>query len=112
MDRVPVSSLLDLGVDLARNGKVESRSRTIIQRCPQATMMSLDNGAADRQPDSHSVLFCRVRRFKEFVGSSGLETHACILHGQAYLVPVDVFGRDDQVFCWTFDTRHRVRSIS
>ncbi len=51
-------------IESTRDGKRKCRSRTIIRCGPKTSLMSLDDGVADGQPDSHAVTFCCVERIK------------------------------------------------
>src|SRR6185369_7567025 len=42
------------------NRKQKSGPRTVIRLCPKTAVMSLDDGAADGEADSHAVAFRRV----------------------------------------------------
>src|ERR1039458_6868595 len=73
--------------------------------------MSLDNGAADRYPDSHSIAFRCKERFEELVRGLRGETDSRIFHAKAHPIPLIAFGFDQQ-FSWAiFDSAHRIRSI-
>src|SRR5690349_4015174 len=75
-------------------------------------MMSLDYGAANRQPDSHSILFRCIESFKEFVRGFRSEADSDIFDGNAHPIPLIPFGSDEQISRAIFDGGHRVRSIS
>jgi hypothetical protein len=62
-------------------------------------MMSFDNGATNRKPDSHSIVLCCEESLKELVRGLSWETHSCILHAKAHLIPLAQFGSDEQ-FPW------------
>ena len=51
----------------ARNGKRERCTWPFIRLGPETAMMFLDDGAADGQPDSHSILFCCIEGLKQLV---------------------------------------------
>src|SRR5262249_36066255 len=69
---------------LGEQGELKGCSRTIIGCCPETAVMSLDNRTADRQPDSHSILFRCIESLKEFVGGFRREAYSHIFHGQAH----------------------------
>jgi len=75
-------------------------------------MMSLDNGATDRQSYSHSVGFRRIKSFEEPVRGLRFETDSRIFHAKAYPIPLIPFGSYDQFSRAIVNCFHRVRSVA
>src|ERR1700752_4069984 len=75
--------------------------------------MGLDDGAADRQSDSHSIVFRCVESFKESGGNFRWEADSHIPNAKAYSISFFIMlCSDEQLSRAVLDTRHRVRSIS
>ena len=75
-------------------------------------MMSLDDGAADGESDSHAVALRRVERVEQLVHALTVEAHAGIPHGQAHMFAVFPFGSDQQLPGAIVHARHRVRGVA
>ena len=56
--------------------------------------MSLDNRAADRQPDAHAAAL-GVERIKKLIYSLPVESHAGVTHRQAEMVDASSLGLMD-----------------
>ena len=74
--------------------------------------MSLDDRAADRQPDAHAAALGRVEGIKELVHSLPVDARAGIPHGHAHAIAVLPFGSDQQVPRAVVDADHRVRGVA
>src|SRR3989442_12543515 len=71
--------------------KPENGSVWFSRFCPQATAVCLDNGAADRESHSDSILFCRKERIEDGIrmlripavtGIHHLDQHAVWISGR------------------------------
>ena len=60
-------------------------------------MMSFDDGAADREADTHAVAFRCVEGVKQLVHALGVDAHARIPHTHAHTIAVLPFGSDQQL---------------
>src|SRR5271163_3491006 len=60
-------------------------------------MMTLDNGAANRESDTHTVILGGVERLEEFVGSLRGKSDSRILHRQKHMIIWVSFGSDQQL---------------
>src|SRR3981081_1413276 len=69
-------------------------------------MMTLDDGATDRQSDPHTASLRCVKRFEESVHIFPGEPYADVLHGQAHVVLSFSFGSDHQPPRTIIDTIH------
>src|SRR6266446_8844055 len=74
-------------------------------------MMSLDDGTADGQPDSHAVAFGGVERFEEPVRSLSSEADPHIFHAKAHPIALVSFRPYQQLPRTIVDRAHRVRSV-
>ena len=74
-------------------------------------MMALDNGATDRQPDTHAAILGCVKRFEKLVQALRSNTHACVLHAQAHMITFVSFGSDGQLPRTIVYAAHRVGGI-
>src|SRR5690349_9757490 len=75
------------------------------------SIVSLDDRAADGQPDSHTPDLGGVEHLKKASHGLPVETDACILHAQAHTAPLIWSGSDQQMSRTTVDGAHRVRRI-
>src|SRR5579863_4780095 len=91
----------------SRNGERKRGSRTIIQGCPQTSMMPLDDRATDGKSDSHTATLSRVERFEHLVYYAGFDAHAHVLHGQSCTI-VFSFSLNHQLPRAIVQTTHRV----
>jgi len=73
--------------------------------------MRFNDGAADRESDSHAVGFGGVEGFEYLVGGVRGEADARILHAQPDLTLVIAFGSDEQLSWAVVNRAHCVRSI-
>src|SRR5215469_2747891 len=78
----------------ARDSKRKCGSGSIIGCCPKTSMMSFDNGMANMQPDSHSIVLGCVESLEEFVRSFRCEAESDIFDAEAHLVRPLPFGFD------------------
>jgi hypothetical protein len=58
-------------------------------------MMTLNNGATDGEPDSHTVILGGVERFEESVRSLIGKSNSRIFHRQTHLIVLAFFGSDE-----------------
>ncbi len=70
--------------------------------------MSINNGPADGESDSHTVSFGRVKRFEESVGSVRCKSDSRILHRQTHTIVFVAFGSDEQFSRTIVDGTHRL----
>ena len=106
----PADRSLDL--DVAGNGKREGGARAIVRLCPEAAVMSLDDGAADGEPDAHAVALRRVEGVEQLVHALAVEAHAGIPHAQAHTIAVVPFGSDQQLPRAIVHVGHRVGGVA
>ena len=74
-------------------------------------MMTLNNGATDGEPDSHTVILGGVERFEEPVRSLRVEPDSRILHRQPYMIVFVPFSFNQQLPRTIVDRAHRVGCI-
>src|SRR5919106_3826164 len=67
---------------LKRNGKREGGAWSIIGLGPKTTLMSLDDRAADKQPDAHTTALRGVEGIEQRVPALRRGAHARIAEGQ------------------------------
>src|SRR4051794_8742360 len=75
-------------------------------------VMSLDDGAADRKPDTHAVALCRVEGVEQLVHAAGVETHAGIPHAETHTLAVLPLSSDQQFPGAIVHISHRVRGVA
>ena len=75
-------------------------------------MMSLDDRAANRQPNAHTAALGCVEGIKKLFHALVIETHTGIPHDQAHKVAVFSFCSDQQVPRSVVNTNHRVGRIA
>src|SRR2546430_13067094 len=92
----------------AGNGKREGGTRSVIRFCPESTVMSLHDGAADGEPDTHAVALRRVEGVEQLVHALTLEAHAGIPHHHAHAIGAFPFGSDQQLPRPIVRSNHRV----
>src|SRR5215813_8365437 len=68
----------------ARNRKRESRTWPVIRLGPEAAMMSLDDRAADGQPDTHTAALGCVEGFEQLREVLRIDTGPRILHAETH----------------------------
>lgn len=73
--------------------------------------MTLDNGLADRQSDSHSVILRCIEAFEKPVRGLWFEADSHIFHADAYSISPISIGCDDQVSGTIVDCAHRIGTI-
>src|SRR5262249_24798557 len=78
------------------DGKREGGPRSVIRFSPEATLMSLDDGAADGQPYPHTVALCGVQGVEQIVRALAVEAGASIPHGHTDMIAVLSLGPDQQ----------------
>src|SRR3977135_1324879 len=81
----------------AGNGKREGGNWDIVRLCPETTMMSLDDGAADGESDAHAVALRRVKRVKQLVHTLAVEARASVPHGHAHTIAALPFSSNQQL---------------
>ena len=96
----------------AGNGKREGGTWSIVRLCPETTMMPLDDGAADGEPDAHAVALRRVEGIEQLVHALAVDAHAGIPHAHAHTIAVLPFGSDQQLPRPIVDANHRVRGVA
>ena len=96
----------------AGNRKREGGTWSIVRLCPQTAMMSLDDGAADGESDSHAVALRREKSVEQLVHALTVEAHASIPHGQAHTLAIFPFGSDQQLPRPIVHARHRVGGVA
>jgi hypothetical protein len=74
-------------------------------------MMSLNDGAADREPHTHAVALCGVKGVKHFVHALAVNAEAGISHREAYGVAVVMVGSDQQLTRAVVYVGHRIRRV-
>ena len=78
-------------------GKAERSAGAVIGCCPQTSVMSLDDGAAHRQADSHSILLCRIESVEQPLCGIGSEPDPRVCHAETHLIILIHFGLDQQL---------------
>ena len=58
-------------------------------------MMTLDNGVANMQPDSHSIVLGRIESLEEFGRGFGRKADSNVSHRKEYLITSIGFGSDE-----------------
>src|SRR6516165_7956314 len=81
----------------AGNGKGEGGTGTVVRLRPQTSVMSLDDGPTNREPDTHAVGFRCVEGGKQLAHALGVDAHAGIPHAHAHTIAVLPFGSDQQL---------------
>src|SRR5262249_36094227 len=76
------------------NRKQEGRTWTVIRLCPEMAAMSLDDGAADGEADTHAVALRRVEGFEELGHVLRVDADAGIAHAHAHKIAVLLLGFD------------------
>src|SRR6267142_4389472 len=74
-------------------------------------MMTVDNEATDRQPNTHAAILGCVKLFEKLVHTFRSKTHACVFYTQAHMITFVSFGSDDQPPRTIVDASHRVGGI-
>src|SRR4030095_12649082 len=75
-------------------------------------MMSLDDRAAHRQANSHSVLLRRIEGLKELVRGIRSEADPRVLYAETHVLTLIRFASDQQISRAVLDANHRIRSVS
>jgi hypothetical protein len=73
-------------------------------------MMTLDNGAADRQANPHPAGLRCIERFEKFVHVLRFDANPRILHAQAYTIAFVSLGSDHDLPGTVLDADHATRS--
>src|SRR5215469_13950164 len=79
---------------------------------PKTAMMSLNDRAADGQPDTHATAFGGVEGLEEPPPVLRTDADAGILHAETYAIVFFPPGSDHQLPRAILNTDHRVRSIA
>src|SRR6516225_3605450 len=96
----------------AGNGKREGGTGTVVCLRPQTSMMSLDDGATNGEPDTHAVGFRCVEGVEQLVHVVGVDAHAGIPHAHPDTVAVLPFGSDQQLPRAIVHVSHRVADVA
>src|SRR5262249_16453466 len=93
----PIGTSFDVRQALgsARDSKRKCSSGSIIRCRPQTSMMTLGNGVANMQPDSHSSVLGCIASFKEFGRGFRRKADSNVSHRKAYLITFIGFGSDE-----------------
>src|SRR4026207_127187 len=78
------------------NRKQKGGTWTVIRLCPKTAAMSLDDGAADGEADTHAVAFRRVEGVEQLGHVLRVDADAGIAHAHAHPIAVPVFFGSDQ----------------
>ena len=97
---------------IAGNGKREGGTRAVVRLCPEATVVSLDDGAADKQPDAHAVALRRVEGIEQAIRALAVEARASIPNSHADTIAVLSFGLNQQLPRAIVHVGHRVRGVA
>src|SRR5262249_31124794 len=95
-----------------RNRKRKGGSGSVIRLRPQATIVPLDDRAADEQPDSHAPTLRGVESIEQRFHAVFWEADAGIAKGHTHTVAVFPFGLDQQVSRAIVDVDHGVRAVA
>ena len=91
----------------AREGKRKCGARSTVRCCPHASVMSLDNRAANMQPDSHSIGLRCIKSVEKVVGGLRSEADSNVFHAQAHPTILFSFGFDKQLSWPIVNGAHR-----
>src|SRR5215831_9780301 len=95
-----------------RNRERERGSWPVIRLGPKSALMSLDDRAADRQPDPHTAGFGRVKGFEQPLKALRSDTATSILHAQTHATVFFSLASNEQFAGAVLNTIHRVTSIA
>src|SRR5215467_9782071 len=93
------------------NGKREGGTGTVIRLRPETSTMSLDDGATDREPDTHAVGFRCVEGVEQLAHVLGGDAHAGIPHAHAHTIAVLPLGSDQQLPRAVVHVNHSVGGV-
>ena len=74
--------------------------------------MSLDDRAADRQPNTHTAALGGIEGFEQLFEILRTDTDARILHAETHMIIGLSAGSDQELPGAVFDTNHRLGSIA
>src|SRR5690348_10805124 len=94
------------------NRKQKGGTWTVIRLSPKTALMSLDDGAADGEADTHAVAFRRVEGVEQFGHVLRVDADAGIAHAHAHTIAVLVLGSDQQLPRPIVDGGHRIRGVA
>ena len=75
-------------------------------------MVCFDNGSADRESNTHTIVLGTVKRFEEPISGFGGEADTGILHGESNVLGTIRFRLNQQLPRSIFNLPHRVESIA
>src|SRR5918993_514529 len=75
-------------------------------------MMSLDNGATDRQADAHAVSFCCIKCVEKLVRALSVDSHAGVPNAHTHAIAILPFCSDHQPPRSILHVNHRVRGVA
>ena len=84
----------------------------MIQCRPNESVMRLDNGTADREPNAHTVVLRTVEGFEEPISGIVSEANAGILNNEPNVLGTILFCLDQQLPRSIFRFPHRVHGIA
>src|SRR6476659_10053883 len=96
----------------ARDRERERGARPLVRLDPQTALMPFNDGAADREPDSHAIALRRVKSVEQLVHRLTIETNARVLDGQADGVRALPLGSNKQSPGAIVDFTHRVHGVA
>src|SRR5262245_24903262 len=82
------------------NRKQKGGTWAVIRLCPETAVVSLDDGAADGEADSHAVAFRRVEGLEQLGHVLRVDADPGIAHAHAHTIAVLVFFGSDQQLPW------------
>src|SRR6476660_7010058 len=94
------------------NRKQKGGTWTVIRLCPKTAVMSLDDGAADGEADTHAVAFRRVEGVEQLGHALRVDADAGIAHAHAHTIVVLLFGSDQQLPRPIVHGGHRIRGVA
>jgi hypothetical protein len=94
------------------DNKRKCTSRPIVRCRPEASLVSLNNGFAHGEPDSHSVDLGRVERLEDPFRSLRRNTDARIFHAEPDLILPVRLSSDDQLSWAIVNCSHCIGTVS
>src|SRR6188472_3293272 len=95
------------------NRKQKGGTWTVIRLCPKTAVMSLDDGAADGEADTHAVAFRRVEGVEQLGQVLRVDADSGIAHAHPDTIAVPVFfGSDQQLPRAIVHGGHRIRGVA
>ena len=82
-------------------------TRTVVFCRPQLALMTLDNGPAHRQSDSHTIILCCVEGSEEPARGLRFKAYSDIFHAKSHTISLISFRSDNQVSRTIVDCAHR-----